>query len=123
MLAMNELPPMNGLPLRDRLSQSRKWNSAAASARGYSSRAVGYLPCSAATAVAVMAAADWLALRRQGSRRLGFLLEPSRTKGRLKVIVIDGGIRSGAGDLELGLELNFDFDLVLNWSCLPIHCD
>ena len=102
MLAMNELPPMNGLPLRDRLSQSRKWNSAAASARGYSSRAVGYLPCSAATAVAVMAAADWLALRRQGSRRLGFLLEPSRTKGRLKVIVIDGGIRSGAGALGIG---------------------
>ena len=110
MLAMNELPPMNGLPLRDRLSQSRKWNSAAASARGYSSRAVGYLPCSAATAVAVMAAADWLALRRQGSRRLGFLLEPSRTKGRLKVIVIDGGIRSGAGGYAWNWDLNWNLN-------------
>ena len=107
MLAMNELPPMNGLPLRDRLSQSRKWNSAAASARGYSSRAVGYLPCSAATAVAVMAAADWLALRRQGSRRLVSPREPSVPEGRLKVILEPGALR-----LELG---NGDRNLTLTW--------
>ena len=88
-----------------RLSRTR--DSAAASVRGRRSRDVGYKPSLRQLLVcSVMAAADWLALRRQGSRRLGFLLEPSRTKGRLKVIVIDGGIRSGAG----GYAWNWDWN-------------